>query len=130
MTHFANHSCPRLPCDGFSTKHQPQRSPTYLTDGPLDGSDSCCLLPRVGRLLALIYLHSARYVSKISINSSTGHAGLGRNRAVFRRVRRLRAPSVWADSAEIAKAAVFLASDESSYVAGIELFVDGGAVQV
>jgi NAD(P)-dependent dehydrogenase (short-subunit alcohol dehydrogenase family) len=36
----------------------------------------------------------------------------------------------WAHSAEIAKAAVFLASDESSYVAGIELFVDGGAVQV
>jgi NAD(P)-dependent dehydrogenase (short-subunit alcohol dehydrogenase family) len=33
-------------------------------------------------------------------------------------------------SEEIAKAAVFLASDESSYVAGIEFFVDGGAVQV
>jgi len=31
---------------------------------------------------------------------------------------------------EIAKAAVFLASDDASYVAGIELFVDGGAVQV
>jgi NAD(P)-dependent dehydrogenase (short-subunit alcohol dehydrogenase family) len=31
---------------------------------------------------------------------------------------------------EIAKVALFLASDESSYVAGIELFVDGGAVQV
>jgi NAD(P)-dependent dehydrogenase (short-subunit alcohol dehydrogenase family) len=31
---------------------------------------------------------------------------------------------------EIAKAAVFLASDDSSFVAGIELFVDGGAVQV
>jgi NAD(P)-dependent dehydrogenase (short-subunit alcohol dehydrogenase family) len=32
--------------------------------------------------------------------------------------------------AEIAKAAVFLASDDASYVAGIEFFVDGGAAQV
>jgi NAD(P)-dependent dehydrogenase (short-subunit alcohol dehydrogenase family) len=31
---------------------------------------------------------------------------------------------------EIAKAVVFLASDDSSFVAGIELFVDGGMVQV
>ena len=31
---------------------------------------------------------------------------------------------------EIAKAAVFLASDDASYIAGIELFVDGGTVQV
>ncbi len=31
---------------------------------------------------------------------------------------------------EIAKAVVFLASDDSSFVAGVELFVDGGAVQV
>jgi NAD(P)-dependent dehydrogenase (short-subunit alcohol dehydrogenase family) len=31
---------------------------------------------------------------------------------------------------EIAKAAVFLASDDASYVAGVELFVDGGSVQV
>ncbi len=31
---------------------------------------------------------------------------------------------------EVAKAVTFLASDESSYVAGIELFVDGGMTQV
>jgi NAD(P)-dependent dehydrogenase (short-subunit alcohol dehydrogenase family) len=31
---------------------------------------------------------------------------------------------------EVAKAAVFLASDDSSFVRGIELFVDGGRGQV
>lgn len=31
---------------------------------------------------------------------------------------------------EIAKATVFLASDDASYITGIELFVDGGTVQV
>jgi len=34
------------------------------------------------------------------------------------------------DPDEIAKAVVFLASDDSSFVAGVELFVDGGMVQV
>jgi NAD(P)-dependent dehydrogenase (short-subunit alcohol dehydrogenase family) len=31
---------------------------------------------------------------------------------------------------EVAKAALFLASDDSSYVTRIELFVDGGVVQI
>jgi NAD(P)-dependent dehydrogenase (short-subunit alcohol dehydrogenase family) len=31
---------------------------------------------------------------------------------------------------EVAKVASFLASDDSSYITGIELFVDGGAAQI
>ena len=31
---------------------------------------------------------------------------------------------------EVANAALFLASDESSFITGIELFVDGGIAQV
>lgn len=34
------------------------------------------------------------------------------------------------EPAEIAKAAVFLASDDSSFVSGVELFVDGGTAQI
>jgi NAD(P)-dependent dehydrogenase (short-subunit alcohol dehydrogenase family) len=33
-------------------------------------------------------------------------------------------------SDEVAKAAVFLASDDSSFISGIELFIDGGAAQI
>lgn len=31
---------------------------------------------------------------------------------------------------EVAKAVVFLVSDDSSYITGIELFVDGGTAQI
>jgi NAD(P)-dependent dehydrogenase (short-subunit alcohol dehydrogenase family) len=34
------------------------------------------------------------------------------------------------DPDEIAKAAVFLASDDASFVTGVELFVDGGIAQI
>jgi NAD(P)-dependent dehydrogenase (short-subunit alcohol dehydrogenase family) len=34
------------------------------------------------------------------------------------------------DPSETASAALFIASDESSYITGIELFVDGGSAQI
>jgi NAD(P)-dependent dehydrogenase (short-subunit alcohol dehydrogenase family) len=34
------------------------------------------------------------------------------------------------DPDEMAKVAAFLASDEASYVSGVELFVDGGVAQI
>jgi len=34
------------------------------------------------------------------------------------------------DADEIGKTAVFLASDDSSFITGIELFVDGGAARI
>ena len=36
----------------------------------------------------------------------------------------------WGQPEETAKVAVFLASDDSSYVAGVELYVDGGVVSI
>jgi NAD(P)-dependent dehydrogenase (short-subunit alcohol dehydrogenase family) len=36
----------------------------------------------------------------------------------------------WETPTRLAKAVSFLASDDASYVAGVELFVDGGVAQI
>jgi NAD(P)-dependent dehydrogenase (short-subunit alcohol dehydrogenase family) len=60
--------------------------------------------------------------------------GLGANEEEVQQFKASLAASVpmgrLGESDEIAKAAVFLASDDSSFVTGIELFVDGGLAQV
>jgi NAD(P)-dependent dehydrogenase (short-subunit alcohol dehydrogenase family) len=52
------------------------------------------------------------------------------NREMIAAVEALTPLSRLADPDEVAAAALFLASDESSFVTGIELFVDGGIAQV
>jgi NAD(P)-dependent dehydrogenase (short-subunit alcohol dehydrogenase family) len=63
-----------------------------------------------------------------------GVAGLAQNEEQLKQIKAGLAAAVplgrMGRSDEIAKAAVFLASDDSSFVTGIELFVDGGMAQV
>ncbi len=63
-----------------------------------------------------------------------GFAGLARNAEEVDQLRASFAATVplgrMGTADEIAKAAVFLASDDSSFITGIELFVDGGSAQI
>lgn len=66
--------------------------------------------------------------------STPGWHGLAQtpeaNQAMLRSVEATTPLGRMADPAEVAAAALFLASDESSFVNGSELFVDGGAAQI
>jgi NAD(P)-dependent dehydrogenase (short-subunit alcohol dehydrogenase family) len=52
------------------------------------------------------------------------------NREMIASVEAVTPPGRLADPTKVAAAAIFLASDESSFVTGTDLFVDGGMAQV
>jgi NAD(P)-dependent dehydrogenase (short-subunit alcohol dehydrogenase family) len=60
--------------------------------------------------------------------------GLGKteedSKAILEKLAQLTVMDRLAQPIEVAKAALFLASDDSSYITGIELFIDGGASQI
>ena len=66
--------------------------------------------------------------------NTPGLHGLGKTEQETRQILDFLASSVpmnrLGDPDEVARAAVFLASDDSSFVNGVELFVDGGMVQI
>lgn len=66
--------------------------------------------------------------------ATPGLDGLGENEEQVRQLRDYLASTVplgrSGDADEVGKAAVFLASDDSSFVNGIEFFVDGGQAQI
>ncbi|HEY4385406.1 MAG TPA: glucose 1-dehydrogenase [Ktedonobacteraceae bacterium] len=66
--------------------------------------------------------------------NTPGLDGLGKSEEESKQIKASLAATVplgrMGEPDEIAKAAVFLASDDSSFVTGIELFVDGGSAQI
>ena len=60
------------------------------------------------------------------VHTAGNHATLGQNEQVRTYVTNMVPRGRIGEGEDIAKAAVFLASTDSSYIAGVELFVDGG----